>query len=228
MEFLDANVTLKFLSGKLHTAADVCSRIFAPELEAPTAKPKALSMESTAEDLMAIQVMGKREELAFEQKSDPFISTIITNITSGQEYPPEYTFGEQLLWYQDDKSPSPRIVIPQSMIAIILDSYHNSILAGHLGVKKTLTKIAQRYWWPSLRSDVENYVLSCHICLRTKARQTKPPGIMQNRIIPERPFDKIQFDLIGPLKAAKVSRAQYILVVCSLHRGSTASQDLYY
>jgi hypothetical protein len=73
MDFLDANVTLKFLSGKLHTAANACCRIFAPELEAPTAKPKALSMESTAEDLMAIQVMGKREELAFEQKSDPFI-----------------------------------------------------------------------------------------------------------------------------------------------------------
>jgi hypothetical protein len=50
MEFLDANVTLKFLSGKLHTAADACSRIFAPELEARTEKPKALTMESTAED----------------------------------------------------------------------------------------------------------------------------------------------------------------------------------
>jgi hypothetical protein len=162
---------------------------------------------------MAIQGMGKREELAFEQKSDPFISKIISDITNGQEYQPEYTFSEQLLWYQDDKSPSPRFVIPQSMIAIILDSYPNSILAGHLGVKKTLIKIAQRYRWPTLRSDVENYVLSCPTCLRTKARHTKPPGVRKNRIIPERPFDKIQFDLTGPLKAAKVSRAQYILVV---------------
>jgi hypothetical protein len=59
---------------------------------------------------------------------------------------------------------------------------------------------------------VANFTLGCRK-LRTKARRTKPPGIMQNRIIPERPFDKIQFDLIGPLKAAKVSRAQYILVV---------------
>jgi hypothetical protein len=81
------------------------------------------------------------------------------------------------------------------MIAIILDSYHNSILAGHFAVEKTLIKIAQRYWWPTLRSDVENYVLSCPTCLRTKARHTKPPGFMQNHIIPERPFDKIQFDL---------------------------------
>jgi hypothetical protein len=36
---------------------------------------------------------------------------------------------------------------------------------------------------------------------------------MQHRINSERPFDKIQLDPIGPLKAAKVSRAQYILVV---------------
>jgi hypothetical protein len=55
IEFLDANVTLRFLNGRLHHAADACSHIFAPELEAPVAKQKYISIESSAEDLMAIQ-----------------------------------------------------------------------------------------------------------------------------------------------------------------------------
>jgi hypothetical protein len=198
MEFLDANVTLRFLNGRLHHAADACSRIFAPELEAPVAQRKYISMESTAEDLMAIQALGKREELTMEQNSDAFTSNIITKIQTGQEYSPEYSFSQQLLWYQDGKSPSPRIVIPKSMVRIILDHYHNSILAGHLGVAKTLKKIVLRHWCPTLNPDVENYVKSCHTCLRTKVLSAKPPGIMQNRIIPERPFDRVQFDLIGP------------------------------
>jgi hypothetical protein len=148
-----------------------------------------------------------------EQQSDSFTATIINKIQTGQEYSPEYSYSQQLLWFQDGKSPSPRIVIPKSMVPIILDHYHNSILAGHLGVAKTLKKIALRYWWPTLNPDVENYVKSCHTCLRTKVLSAKPPGIMQNRIIPERPFDRVQFDLIGPLKAAKVSRAQFLLIV---------------
>jgi hypothetical protein len=146
MEFLDANVTLQFLNGRLHHATDACSRIFAPELEAPVAKQKYISMESSAKDLMAIQAVGKREELTMEQLSDSFTATIINKIQTGQEYSPEYSYSQQLLWFQDGKSPSPRIVIPKSMVPIILDHYHNSILAGHLGVAKTLKKIVLRDW----------------------------------------------------------------------------------
>jgi hypothetical protein len=123
MEFLDANVTLRFINGRLHTVADACSRIFAPELEAPVAKRKFISMEASAEELMAIQAIGKREELSMEQKLDTFTSNIITKIQTGKEYSSEYSYAQQLLWFQDGKSPSPRIVIPKSMVPIILDHY---------------------------------------------------------------------------------------------------------
>ena len=41
-----------------------------------------------------------------------------------------------------------------------------------------------KYYWPSLKKDVENYVRGCDVCLTSKAVRYKPYGDLQSLSIP--------------------------------------------
>jgi Integrase zinc binding domain len=46
----------------------------------------------------------------------------------------------------------------------ILHTYHDSITAGHPGVWKTYASLLRSYWWPTLKTDVEEYIRGCAKC----------------------------------------------------------------
>ena len=56
----------------------------------------------------------------------------------------------------------------------LISRHHNNLLAGHFSIKKTCKLLAQKYYWPTLRHDVEVYVKGCDICLASKAVYHKP------------------------------------------------------
>ena len=59
----------------------------------------------------------------------------------------------------------------------LISRYHNDLLADHFGIKKTYELLAQKYFWPSLRHDVEAYVKGCDVCLASKAWGISPTVI---------------------------------------------------
>jgi hypothetical protein len=61
----------------------------------------------------------------------------------------------------------------------LLHDTHYIPCAGHLGVKKTASRLTTMYHWKSLRTTVKNYVKSCDICQRTKNTTQKPYGLLQ-------------------------------------------------
>jgi Integrase zinc binding domain len=50
----------------------------------------------------------------------------------------------------------------------ILHTYHDSITAGHPGIWKTYASLLRSYWWPTLRTDVEEYIRGCVKCQTNK------------------------------------------------------------
>ena len=40
--------------------------------------------------------------------------------------------------------------------------------SGHLGIKKTIGRVRQRFYWPGLQDDVRRYVNGCEQCLMRK------------------------------------------------------------
>ena len=54
------------------------------------------------------------------------------------------------------------ILIKQAAISL------SDLFVDHLGIKKTLSKIRQSYYWPGLQNDVKAYVGGCDICARRK------------------------------------------------------------
>lgn len=42
------------------------------------------------------------------------------------------------------------LAVPKSLRQEILAACHDDVTAGHLGLKRTLNKIGQRYFWPKM------------------------------------------------------------------------------
>ncbi len=50
----------------------------------------------------------------------------------------------------------------------IVKEFHDSPMAGHLGIVRTKDLLACAYWWPKLQKDVEEYVKGCAQCQANK------------------------------------------------------------
>ena len=47
---------------------------------------------------------------------------------------------------------------------LLVSELHDSLLAGHLGARKTFLALSQRVWWPNMEGWVKEWVSRCPIC----------------------------------------------------------------
>ena len=59
--------------------------------------------------------------------------------------------------------------IPEIIRIKFINRHHNDPLAGHFGIEKMCELVTRKYYWPTLRHDVNNYVKGYNICLASKA-----------------------------------------------------------
>ena len=93
-----------------------------------------------------------------------------------------------------------QIVLPRCYQGKVLRMAHESPLAGHVGVRKTLARIRQYFYWPQLRKDAVNFCRSCHECqVVGKPNQNVPKAPLNPIPVMEEPFAKVIIDCVGPL-----------------------------
>ncbi|XP_071949117.1 uncharacterized protein [Antedon mediterranea] len=96
--------------------------------------------------------------------------------------------------------PIEQLVVPYPCRNSVLKVSHDIPLAGHLGRKKTLDRIKQRFFWPGIRKDVTEYCNTCENCQKTSKYKTKlkAPMIPMSVIVSE-PFRQIYMNIVGSL-----------------------------
>lgn len=115
-----------------------------------------------------------------------------------------------------DPSTSWMLVPPRNQRTKIIRENHDPPTCGHLGIFKTASRIAQRYYWPNMKQDVARFVGRCHTCLKTKPTQRSPCGLMlSQQPTCVRPWQIVSVDLVGPLPRSS-SGYSYILSVYDL------------
>ena len=95
------------------------------------------------------------------------------------------------------------------LIAIIINHAHSII--GHFGQFKTAQYIRRYFWWTSMPQDIETFCMSCGACATSKDTNSKPRGLPHNLPIPDRPWQSIGMDFLGPLP--KSNNFNYLLVI---------------
>ncbi|XP_052850683.1 uncharacterized protein K02A2.6-like [Drosophila gunungcola] len=69
-----------------------------------------------------------------------------------------------------------KLGVPRKQRQRVLGECHVHPSAGHLGIRKTLRRVAQRYCWPGLHRDVVRYVTSFLTCQQYKTSLDPFPG----------------------------------------------------
>ncbi|GFV87332.1 transposon Tf2-9 polyprotein [Trichonephila clavipes] len=84
-------------------------------------------------------------------------------------------------------------------------------MAGHYGAEGTYTRIAKNYYWTGMRKYITDYVKNCPDCIKYKASNLKPSGLLQTPV-PVQRFQTLTIDLFGPLPESKDGK-RWILII---------------
>ncbi|XP_076049696.1 uncharacterized protein LOC143030434 [Oratosquilla oratoria] len=170
--------------------------------------------------------MGEKKgekSLSDLQRVDPDLRDLYERVESGSELSEEYYLESGVLFRKwvdstcptDDAVWSERrqIMLPKVYKEEVMQMGHDSPFAGHMGVRKTLDRIWQHFYWPGIRKDVTQYCRSCHTCqVVGKPNQSVAVAPLKPIPVGEEPFAKVIADIVGPLPKTKNGN-EYILTL---------------
>lgn len=168
----------------------------------------AITEEGLQGDLKEILNIDKRQVIAWQQDDESLQEWLQKAQPAGEEG--KWLMKEGLLYEKDGTGEA--LVVPRKLRSAVLKLAHDIPSAGHLMVEKTMNIVKQRFAWPQMRKDVENYCKTCPECQKT---QTKPaPGaLMIPMPLVDKPFDRIGIDIVGPLTRSAAGHTHILVIV---------------
>uniref|UniRef100_A0A8C5LTZ1 Gypsy retrotransposon integrase-like protein 1 n=1 Tax=Leptobrachium leishanense TaxID=445787 RepID=A0A8C5LTZ1_9ANUR len=192
------------------------------ESEGPIAnedRPPSVETEATLE---FADLNTHRENFGSEQRKDPTLVRAWENVMMINGEPvdpgnrlsfPYFISNDDMLYrvYKKNNEIIEQLVVPKPYKKVVLELAHGHLLGGHLGTEKTTERVLQRFYWPGVQKDIENYCKSCPVC-----QMSAPLPHFRSPLVPlpiiEVPFERIAMDLVGPLPKSARGH-QYILVI---------------
>ncbi|GBG80087.1 hypothetical protein CBR_g30454 [Chara braunii] len=194
--------TPKHLPGLSNRAADALSR--RPDLYVMTHHAFAFD-----EELQQHFIRG--------YESDPDFATLYAQLSSDHPPASHYRIADgYLLLHSRGKD---LLCVPRDrrLRTRLLGEYHDSRLAGHFGVNRTIARRRQRFRWSGLITDVTRYCDSCEVCRRSKPRNRNPYGELRPMPIPREPGLSIAMDVTGPFPRDRLRNDGILTVVDRLN-----------
>ena len=87
------------------------------------------------------------------------------------------------------------IYVPVEMRRYVLEWAHNTKLAGHRGLHKTIERLRTVAFWPGSAADIKNYIRTCTTCCRFKPSYDKHAPILRFNNA-TRAFERVHIDLV--------------------------------
>ena len=176
----------------------------------------------------------ERNEMITKQKNDPDIGIIYEWLVESSDRPDRSRVHDKspavrnlwLLWKQlqiidgvlykrnytnNRLTTSLQLVVPATLRNQVVKANHSSKMAGHLGIKKTLSRTSRSFYWFNMKQSVRLFLANCASCGARKKPTTKPRAPL-GEYTPGSPMDRVAMDILGPFPiSAKGNR--YVLVI---------------
>ncbi|KFD62660.1 hypothetical protein M514_03771 [Trichuris suis] len=146
-------------------------------------------------DSLSVQVdSAKLAQLANAQSTDEELRRLRDSSTSLHLQKVEVPNSAPPIWC-DVWHGKIRPFLPAPLRRDVFNTLHS---LSHPGIRATRRLITEHYVWPSMNRDTGDWTRTCDLCQRTKVqRHTRaPPTTFE---VPERRFDYVHLDIVGPL-----------------------------
>ena len=90
-------------------------------------------------------------------------------------------------------------VILRSLVQRVIRIFHDN--RGHQGISRTINTMKRCFWFRKMREQVNTYVNKCVLCCQHATHKVKYES--KHLPIPNKPFDGICLDCVGPLERSK-------------------------
>ena len=117
---------------------------------------------------------------------------------------------DRVLYHED------LLYLPEIIRTEIISRYHNDLLASYFRVKKTMELVAEKYYWPTPRAEMEVYVKRCDVYITSKAIKNKPCGDLQLLPVPTHSWKNLAISFVTGLLVStnwKGKTYKFILVI---------------
>ncbi|GJT76916.1 putative reverse transcriptase domain-containing protein [Tanacetum coccineum] len=162
--FSDYDCKIRYHPGKANVVADALSK-------KERVKPKRVrAMNMTLQSSIKDRILAAQKEASDESaRLQRGIDEIIELRSDGALFFPGSKFG----------------FLKGDVRTLIMDKAHKSKYSVHPGADKMYYDLRDRYWCPGMKKDIVVYVSKCLTCLKVKAEQQRPSGLLQQPEIPE-------------------------------------------
>ena len=106
-----------------------------------------------------------------------------------------------------------QFVVPDELVSVVLRLEHDTPVAGHPGKDRTLQAMRRKYYWPTMKRDIDNHIDQCKQCALNKGHVGKPAPILEFPP-PSYPMEVVGIDLLSLSPSRQGSR---YLLVCVDH-----------
>ena len=103
-------------------------------------------------------------------------------------------------------------VLPSQLVEKIIEKVHSAPFRGHLGQRKTLRILNERFYRPYLQKNILDYIRACDICQKIKVVGSEARTNLQP-ILPERTNQLVSTDFAGPFKESEAGNKYLIVIV---------------
>ena len=188
LKIQEYNIKIGYRAGKLNQNADCLSR--------------------TPPPLIATITPKYQTEWADAQREDEYCKAIIESLENEN---PQTLLNFQLTENKELLDKHGRLIVPVSKKQEVMELNHDHMLAGHLGIAKTMIRVQKQFTWPHLREDVTAYINGCLICARRKSYGASKAPLHPMPPV-DRVWEKIAMDIVGPVQESRKGN-KFILVL---------------
>ena len=160
------------------------------------------------------------KDIALAQVADESLSQLKVYLekSSGQvpqlyrRYLPKLSVVGEVIVFKRNRKSAPCLLAPESLHQDILKLAHSDWASGHFGMFKSHRRVLDRFWWPTLKNDVEEFVKNCSVCAKTKS-QNRTHGQLGRQPVPEKPLDIVSIDFLVDLPITSKKNIHLMVII---------------
>jgi len=102
--------------------------------------------------------------------------------------------------------------VPAQLVPQVMESEHDTKVAGHMGQDKTIELIRRNFWWPKMNERITDFVRSGPECQKNKASRHQPYGLSSPLELPYAPWQSIAMDFITDLPTSEGCDQLWVMI----------------